>query len=178
VGQAFGKDGSRQATDRLAQHETLQKVLVEISANEPHKEVWLALLSFQEPIQIMSIEGRKEVEIESTKEESDSHYQKSFGVMPSWQQQINFTEAALIKYFQPPYNKKLRDTFPSPAHSTYSECYTLDLNTVAVELQTGETHLHFYSESAPASWFHIAQFPLHSIEQRKSMFDFTVDSSG
>jgi hypothetical protein len=93
----------------------------------------------------------------------------------SEQQRLNWTEAALIKYFAPPYNKEYKKTFPSPAHKTYSDCYDLDLNTVGFVLDTSEVlGVKLYSE-APRSWRHIGQFVLHSIEERRSMFDFSSD---
>lgn len=172
VGQAYGTDGSRQATDRLMAHETLQKVYSEIIGREPHKEVWLALLSFQSPILMTSIDGRKGSTFQTTEDEDDAHRHQVTHTDVSWHQQINFAEASLIRYFQPRYNTEFKNTFPSPAHKTYAECYDLDLNAVSVELQTGETLLHFFNDNIPVDWCHIATFPLHSRKLRQDMFDW------
>jgi hypothetical protein len=88
------------------------------------------------------------------------------------QQKINFTEAALIRYFEPPYNKVYKDSFPNPAHVTYTECYDLDVNAVCIELQTFEkANFCLYSEKARAAPWHMQNFPLHSPQDRKSMFE-------
>lgn len=171
VGQAYGTDGSRQATDRLMHHETLQKVYAEIISREPHKEVWLALLSFQSPLLLMNIEGREGVTFEADANDDKTHVHDITHSELSWHQQINFAEASLIRYFQPKYNKEFKDTFPSPAHKTYAKCYDLDLNAVSIELQTGETLHHFYSDEVAPNWVHLKTYPLHSKDLRKSMFD-------
>ncbi|MCK5171805.1 MAG: hypothetical protein KAR47_00325, partial [Planctomycetes bacterium] len=88
------------------------------------------------------------------------------------QQQVNFTEAALIRYFQPPYNKIYKNSFPDPAHSTYSECYDIDLNMVCVEVQTEDLMLRLWSEHVEPKWIHFCSFPLHSREDRIYMLEF------
>lgn len=86
-------------------------------------------------------------------------------------QRINFTEAALIRYFSPEYNKIYKDTFPSPAHTTYSECYDLDLNSVSVELQTDRLYTRVWSKVIKPDYVHFCTFPLHSKEDRMYMFE-------
>jgi hypothetical protein len=49
VGQAYGEDGTRYAPERLKSHSTLQSIYSEIMNNEPDREVWLFLVSFQKP---------------------------------------------------------------------------------------------------------------------------------
>jgi hypothetical protein len=91
------------------------------------------------------------------------------------QQKINFTEAALIRYFEPPYNKIYKDTFPNPAHSTYSQCYELDINSICIELQTSElVNCQFFSSTIPKAPWHMKDFQLHSKAERRSMFDFAL----
>ena len=87
------------------------------------------------------------------------------------QQRINFTEAALIRYFQPEYNTLFKDPFPSPVHSSYASCYDVDLNMIAVEVGSEDLGCKFWSKHVEPKWTHIAAFPLHSREQRKHMFD-------
>ncbi|TKG97822.1 hypothetical protein FC678_26315, partial [Peribacillus simplex] len=38
-------------------------------------------------------------------------------------QEINFTEAALIRYFQPKYNDIMKYRFPSRTHTEYSDLF-------------------------------------------------------
>lgn len=88
------------------------------------------------------------------------------------QQKINFTEAALIRYFRPLYNTIYKESFPNPAHSTYQECFDLDINSVCIEMNTLEMmNCMFYSESVPRTHWNRQDFLLKSKEERKSMFE-------
>lgn len=169
VGQAYGKEGSRTAADRLKQHETLQGIYAEAIRRSPDQEAWIVVSEF-ESLLLASIDGRS-TEFTTTTEEDDEHIKTVTSTQITEQQMINFTEAALIKYFQPPYNKIFKDTFPNPAHSTYSECYDIDLNMVCVEFQTEELRLRLWSEAVQPAWIHFCSFPLHSREERQYMFE-------
>jgi hypothetical protein len=174
IGQSYGVDGARTAPDRLQSHSTLQSIYAEAIANNPDSEIWLALASFEQ-INIMMMDGRTPF----TQEELDGDRTKSKSVFETLnytgineQQKINFTEAALIKYFQPPYNKIYKDSFPNPAHETYKECYDLDINSVCIELQTMEMiNCCFYSAAVNRAPWNMHDFLLHSVDERKSMFE-------
>jgi hypothetical protein len=90
------------------------------------------------------------------------------------QQEINFTEAALIKYFQPQYNKMFKNSFPSPAHATYSQCYALDINSVMVEIDTDDLNAPLWSAAVPAQYHHFITYEMHSPNDRRSMFEAVV----
>ena len=45
-------------------------------------------------------------------EEDIKHTQRIIHTRVTQQQRINFTEAALIRYFEPPYNKIFKSQFP------------------------------------------------------------------
>lgn len=175
IGQSYGVDGARTAPDRLKKHSTLQGIYAEAMAKNPDSEIWLALASFEQ-INIMMLDGRSKFS-DQEKEEDSKRFKEIFTKLNyegiSEQQKINFTEAALIKYFEPPYNKIYKDSFPNPAHSTYSECYDLDINSVCIELQTDELiECQFYSEKIERAPWHMKDFLLKSKEERKSMFEF------
>lgn len=170
VGQSYGKDGSRTASERLLSHSTLQGIYSEAIRNSPDQDIWLILWTF-EPLLLGSFDGRTK-NYATTLEEDSEHIHEVINSDITEQQQINFTEAALIRYFQPPYNKIYKDSFPNPAHSSYSECYDIDLNMVCVELQTEEIGLRLWSESVKPEWVHFCSFPLHSREERVYMFEF------
>ncbi len=169
VGQAYGKDGSRNASDRLQCHTTLQGIYAEAIRKSPDQDIWLIVSSF-EPLLLCSFDGRSQNYLTTDQQDSD-HMKEVVDNDMTEQQQINFTEAALIKYFRPPYNKEYKDTFPNPAHSTYSECYDIDLNMVCVEVQTEDLMLGLWSEKVDPSWIHFCSFPLHSREDRVYMFE-------
>ena len=171
VGQAYGEGGSRVAPERLKTHSTLQGIYAEALRASPDTEIWIALWSFELMI-LTSFDSR--FPVATTLEQDDSHIANVLGKGISEQQQINFTEAALIRYFQPEYNTMFKESFPSPAHSTYAECYGLDLNTVNVELQCEPLGCRLWSNVVAPEWDHFVTFPLHSPEARKEMFDLLV----
>ncbi len=176
IGQSYGVEGARTAPDRLKSHSTLQGIYAEAMTNNPDSEIWLALASFEE-ILITIMNGR----LNWTQSELDADNIRRPGIMNrvlnqglNEQQKINFTEAALIRYFQPPYNKIYKDSFPNPAHSTYSECYEIDINSIVIELQTCEIlNCNFFSEVIDRKPYHSATFFLHSLKERMDMFDIT-----
>jgi len=168
VGQAYGTKGSRNAADRLESHSTLQAIYAEAVTRAPDQEIWLLLCEFN-PLLMGSFDGSIG-EYGTTDEEDWAHMNRVLNEPLSEQQIVNFTEAALIRYFQPEYNKLFKDTFPNPAHSTYAECYDIDLNAVSVEFNTEILHFQLWSSVIEAKWTHIASFPLHSREERMYMF--------
>ena len=174
VGQSYGVDGARTAPDRLKSHSTLQNIYSEAIVNNPDSEIWLALASFEQ-INLMLFDGRtkftdQEIEDDSTRFKDVYNTLNHEGI--NEQQRINFTEAALIRYFEPPYNKIYKDSFPNPAHSTYSQCYDLDVNSVCIEMQTYElVHCALYSDKIARAPWNMEQFPLHSLNDRRNMFD-------
>lgn len=175
IGQSYGVEGSRTAPDRLISHSTLQGIYSEAISNNPDSEIWIALASFDQ-VNIWAFDGTTRF----TKDERDNDRDRFFYIYEKLnfhgineQQKINFTEAALIKYFQPPYNKIYKDSFPNPAHSTYSECYELDINSICIELQTSDlVNCMFFSETVEKAPVHLKAFQLHSNSERRSMFDF------
>jgi hypothetical protein len=180
IGQSYGVDGARTAPDRLKSHSTLQGIYAEAIQRNPDCEIWLALTSFEQ-INIMMMDGRtkfSDQELEEDKKRFIEVYNKLSYEGINEQQRINFTEAALIKYFQPLYNIEYKNSFPNPAHKTYAECYELNINSVAIELDTEESiNCYFYSEKAKDKYVHIEKFFLHSPEERRNMFDIQATFS-
>jgi hypothetical protein len=175
IGQSYGVEGARTAPDRLVNHSTLQGIYAEAISNNPDSEIWLALASFTQ-VNLMMFDGRTKFSEEEKiidKERFSKAFEKINYEGMNEQQKINFTEAALIRYFEPPYNKIYKDSFPNPAHTTYSECYDLDINSVCIEMNTHEmTNCQFYSQTIKKAPWHMKDFLLHSREERKSMFEF------
>lgn len=176
IGQSYGIEGARTAPDRLKKHETLQAIYEEALGKNPDQEIWLMLFSFNQ-LGITMFNGHtkfSEEERINDKGRAEDFFHKFATGGLTEQQFINFTEAALIRYFKPPYNKDYVKTFPSPAHTTYSECYDLDINSVAIELGTMDfVNIMLYSESVGRELTHFGKFLMHNKEERKSMFDFS-----
>ncbi|MBC8109821.1 MAG: hypothetical protein H7Y04_02040 [Verrucomicrobia bacterium] len=147
IGQSYGDDGNRNATDRLLSHSTLQNIYNEAIIKNPDSEIWLMLSSFSQK-NISSLNGR--VKVKEENEDTDAKRFVNFVNMEfTEKQKINFTEAALIRTFQPKFNKDYKDNFPNPAHSSYSECYELDLNGIVVEMDMSDISRWLYSKDRP-----------------------------
>jgi hypothetical protein len=168
IGQSFGAAGERQAQDRLQSHATLQKILGEASRLTPDREVWLTLFHFEEVL-LMSFDGK--IKGDDALAADEGRIERALGSRVSDQQKINFTEAALIRYFEPKHNTLFRENFPDPGHKTYRECYDIDLNMVAVELPTDGISARLYSSAREGVWRHFAMYPLHDPAERRYMLD-------
>ena len=176
IGQAYGRDGTRTASQRLIRHETLQGIYAEALRRSPDQEIWIVVTTFEDQM-FASFDGISKT-YGTTQAEDDAHIEQVVAADITERQKINFTEAALIRYFQPPYNTLLKDTFPNPAHSTYSECYDLDLNAVSTEIDTEEIGCRLWSETIAPQWVHVCMFPLHSRDERMSMFEVPPKPKG
>jgi len=171
IGQSYGKNGKRKPPERLKSHSTLQKIYYEALQNNPDKEIWLNLLSF-ERLLFTSFDGAdKSVKREENEVEKATNIMYKFNQNELNEKQIvNFTEASLIKYFKPKYNVVYKDVFPDPNHKTYTECYDLDVNSVAFELNTETIGTKLFTENIKPSYMHLGSFTLESREKRKSLF--------
>lgn len=175
IGQSYGVDGARTAPDRLKSHSTLQGIYSEAIQKNPDCDIWLLLASFVQVNITMFIPRTS-----FTQEEIFEHDKKAKEVFNKLnrgdineQQKVNFTEAALIRYFEPPYNVIYKDSFPNPAHKTYSECYDLDINSIAIELPTMEkATFRLYSKKIAPLGRHMHDFLIHSKDERISMFNY------
>lgn len=173
VGQAYGKQGDRMAPERLASHDTLQKILAEAIQRSPDMQIWVSLFSFADML-IASFDGRAGV-YDTSEEEDIAHMRDVLSSRITEAHRINYCEAALIRYFQPQYNTEFRNSFPSVNHSSYAECYKLDLNSVAVEVNCRRVGVRFWSQAVAPAWNHLITYPLHSEKERRSMFNFFPD---
>lgn len=168
VGQAYGDEGDRGVEDRLVSHSTLQKILAESQRDFSDSDIWISVLSFN-PNAITSMNGMINA---SSSEQEDIERLRGFSSMKITDEHIiNFTEAAMIRYFQPHYNKMYKNNFPDPSHKTYQECYQLDLNSIGFELDIPSHPRYFWSESAPPSYRHEGFYRLPNTSDRIKFFD-------
>ncbi|EJQ72400.1 YecA family protein [Bacillus toyonensis] len=172
VGQSYGKDGSRDALQRLASHSTLQKILADTSSEGIELEVAITLWDFT-PQLLTSIDGRSKDFIKSEKENS-AHIEKVWSAPPLLLDShiINVTEAALINYFKPKYNEMFKNNFPDVNHKGYRFYYDYDYNAVSVELDAACVNLKISSEHTEYYQYRAIKYPLNSEEERKSMFNY------
>lgn len=169
VGQAFGKDGERLASDRLLSHSTLQAIYSDFQDKSPTEEVWIVMWQFK-PYQI-SVMGAATAGAKIGIDESIVNYEKSQATPFPLDQQITVTEATLIKYFSPPYNVEYKTTFPASSHSSYEYCYRLDFNSACFELESKCLRAKLYSDSVKANFVHFANYFLHDEAERRDVLN-------
>mgnify|MGYP003378745678 CR=1 FL=1 len=157
----------RQAQDRLQSHSTLQAIHAEALARSPDMDVWLVLVAFEDPYIITAMDPTRPTQ--TTDAEDDAHIEQVLSTDISLQQEVNLTEAILIRYFDAQYNTMFRHSFPNPAHATYRECYDLDFNSVSVEIETTDIGSRLWSARVAPAWLHIPPFPLHSASETAEM---------
>jgi len=105
IGQAFGENGERLPAEELMSDPMLQKVEADLLRNYPEKDLALLLLEFKSQL----LEG-----IDSEDEDLVQLQEITKNLPLELDNQIlDATEAALINYFKPEYNKKLNHDFPS-----------------------------------------------------------------
>jgi hypothetical protein len=166
VGQAYGESGEREATTRLSNHSTLQKIY---SETPPDKEVWITLWRFNRN-SVMFLPP------EDYDPNNTEMFERYFNHMlapkefVSESHEINITEAALIRYFQPRYNSTFKYNFPSKGHLTYSQCYQLGLDYVGVELNTSNMNMNLWSDVVRAGHEHTILFSLKTEMDVMDMF--------
>ncbi|MDD4912061.1 MAG: hypothetical protein PHP57_07180 [Sideroxydans sp.] len=167
VGQAFG-GGNRTAIDRLRSHATLQKILAEVSYDSPDSEIMVLIIEYEPYRIIASMDGRAKEAIGDERDEKrfisiiDNHLKQG--------QQISLAEAALIRYFQPKYNKIYKKNFPSRELKVLAQCYEYDFSALVVEINTDELNLSLYSDTVAPAMHHIANIDLVDYEQRAGFF--------
>lgn len=170
VGQAFGKDGERCSPQRLGNHSTLQAIYLDAMQKAPDQEVWIVLCHFD--ANLVQVTDPRAHRVERSDEEEHQHIRNIVSKVPVKEElEVNFTEAGLIRYFQPQYNVHFKDLFPSPTHASYRECYDLDINSVSVEIGSDNLLCQLWSPTAPPQWTHIAKYPLYSSKERRDMLD-------
>lgn len=172
IGQAYGRDGERTALERLAAHETVQNIYTHSLTNNPDCDIWILLTNFSQLNLLFNLDSDL-IDFNEENEKKDFKKGNEFidnnGLNFTEKQKINFTEAALIKYFEPTYNKEFKDTFPNKNHKSYSECYTLDVRALTIELETSEMVRNIYTEKSGRKKYHKQMFEFNDDNDRISL---------
>lgn len=166
VGQAYGKDGSRNALDRLVKHETLQKI--SLSGVPKDKELHLLLLEVEPNTQLITLLNP----FAQNKDESDSRINAGIDKLffTTEPERISLYEAALIRYFYPQFNKEFKDSFPSTRLKVLQDCYEKDFTMLIAEISFDALPFQLCSEVVDARYSHMAKHNLHEDIQRKAFF--------
>lgn len=166
IGQAYGKDGKRNAIDRLLKHEKLQQIAVK--GVPDGYQLSLLLLEVQPNTQLITMFNPFAEQEDDDNSRVKAGLDKLFETTEA--EQISLYEAALIRYFYPPYNKEFKDSFPSTNLKILRDCYDKDFAAVIAEICIDDLPLQLYSEKTSPKNYHIAKFHLHNDDNRKAFF--------
>ncbi|HBD94709.1 MAG: hypothetical protein A2015_07090 [Spirochaetes bacterium GWF1_31_7] len=166
IGQAFGKDGSRNAIDRLLKHETLQKIALK-GVPEGYC-LTLLLLSIQPNNQLITMMNPFASNKENGQERIKSGLDKLFNTTE--QERIALYEASLIRYFLPEFNKEFKNSFPSTTMKILQDCYEKDFCSIVAEICHDELPFKLCSEKVEPSYYHFAKHNLHKEKDRRMFF--------
>jgi len=131
-------------------------------------EVLLAMYSFGFHRFFLTMDGTTPVMLD---EKADDQHRKM--VLESQfkrSMRISLAEAALIRHFEPKYNKVYTKDFPHNRLKMLKKLYDLDIAALIVEASVEEHGMRLYSQKQAADWHHIAKFDLHDKTVRKSFF--------
>ncbi|MCM7533976.1 hypothetical protein [Enterobacter hormaechei] len=168
IGQAVGKNGSRNAVERLKNHSKLQKILAQTHYSKPDQEIMLFMYAFEHEQVFSSLDGRSGL-LDDT-DSDDKRFKLALKNRPNQNQAINMIEAALIRYFQPEFNEKFKESKISPKLKALAKCYDLDMSGIVVEINTENLFYSLYSKKIKKNYHHIVKIDLVSHQQRLSFF--------
>lgn len=130
IGQAFGNEkGSRNAVDRLKSHSTLQKILANCLNNKPNSEISIGIFQFSRARILTAMDGMAKTAISDNRDKKRI-FNALDAIIPL-KAEIAMIEAALIRYFQPEYNVKLKNDIPSATSHTLQSCYKYDISVLS-----------------------------------------------
>ncbi|ESX42103.1 hypothetical protein NLY43_21095 [Mesorhizobium sp. C416B] len=166
IGQAYGKDGSRSALDRLMKHEKLQEIAIKgVPEGYRFQVLMLAIAPVNQVVTIFN--PRAEDDSQSEKRIGQG-LDKLFGT--SEKERVALYEAALIRYFLPTFNREFSDSFASTNLKILQDCYEKDFSAVSAEINFDDFPFSLYSESVIPKEAHLAFFDLHEDQARKVFF--------
>lgn len=168
IGQSYGRDGTRNALDRLLSHETLQKIALRQAP--PGYQIALLLVAVQPHNQLLTVFNPRAQERDRDGSRIQAGLDKLFGTSES--ERIALYEAAMIRYFRPEFNIEFKDSFPSTRLKVLQNCYEKDFSAVIAEFCFDDIPFLLRSEKVDASPYHIAHYNLHSEEDRRAFFSF------
>lgn len=166
IGQAYGDDGSRSALDRLRKHETLQKIAIQgISVGY---NLTLLMLAIQAGNSMVTVMNPRAIDQTQGPERIRMGLKKLFETDDA--ERTTLYEAALIRYFRPPFNTIFKDSFPSTNLKVLADCYDKDFAAVVAEISIDELPFYLFSDAVAHRATHIAKFDLHDDDARRMFF--------
>lgn len=166
VGQAFGRDGKRNALDRLLKHETLQKISLEGAPDSHYLSI--LMLGIEENNQLLTLFNPHAKEKENDDQRISDGITKALETSEA--ERVTLFEASLIRYFMPRYNKEFKNSFPSTNLKVLTDCYDKDFSAVCAEIYIDDLPYYLCSETVEPSFKHTAFHHLHDDDERKVFF--------
>jgi hypothetical protein len=166
IGQAYGKDGSRNALDRLRQHETLQKISLK-GIPDSHR-LNLLLLEIQPGNSMITMFNPFAKNSDQGAQRISKGLDKLFNTNDA--ERVTLYEASLIRYFQPKYNKEFKNSFPSTNMKVLADCYEKDFAALVAEICFDELPFKMFTDAVPPKQCHIAKHDLYDQAARKVFF--------
>ena len=172
IGHAYGENGDRNALERLTKHETLQKIALQKTPDD--HEIQVVLVEIQPNNHMMTVFNPWA----ETKDEDGSRIKNALDSLfeTSEAQQVSLYEAALIRYFQPEYNKVFKNSFPSTNLKILEQCYDKDMAAVIAEFCIDEMPFFFRSDAVDPMPYHIAGYNIHEKQDRDIFFGYKSGS--
>lgn len=166
VGQAYGKEGSRNALDRLLKHETLQKISVKgIPAD---RRLTLLMLEIEPGNRMITVMNPWAENKKDGQKRIAAGLDKLFDTSDA--ERVTLYEASLIRYFQPPFNKEVKDSLPSTNLKVLADCYEKDFAGLISEICIDELPFKLTSGTVAPTQYHTAKFDLHKDDDRRMFF--------
>lgn len=166
IGQAYGKEGSRNALNRLMKHEKLQEIAIKGVPEGYRFQVLMLALETGNTVVTMF---NPHADDQSEGDKRIGHgLDKLFGTTEK--ERVALYEAALIRYFFPTFNAEFKDSFPSTNLKILQDCYEKDFSAVSAEILFEDFPFTLYSEVVSPKSHHMAYFDLHDDTARKVFF--------
>ncbi len=166
IGQAYGKDGSRNALDRLLKHETLQKI--SLTGIPKGFELSLLLLEVESSNRLITALNP----FAENKDDDGSRVKAGLNKLynTTEQERISLFEASFIRYFSPQFNKEFKNSFPSTNLKLLQDCYDKDFSAIFAEINIDELPFQLGSETVDVNHCHFSKHYLHKEKDRKAFF--------
>lgn len=166
IGQSYGRDGERSALDRLLRHETLQKIALRQAPAGHH--IALVLVAVQPSNQLITVFNPHAESPDHDGSRIRAGIDKLFDT--SERERVALYEAAMIRYFEPEFNIEFKESFPSTRLKILQDCYDKDFSAVIAEFCFDDAPFVLRSKKVAGSRYHIANYSLHSEEDRRAFF--------
>lgn len=168
-----GKGVASKAKGRLLSHSTLQKILAQVSSNEPDDEIFILLYAFDQPKKAMLNLIFPGIEPEFTGDIAKNHMRRILEYRPNLDEQIALIEASLIHYFQTAkYNTHYIHGFPGRKQKILENVYEADFAAIIIEIDnTNIAYQRIFSDKVAPHYRHLAKVDFRKLEHRKSVLE-------